>query len=85
VTFLLKQVIKKFSNIFSERTKPIIKLLRKAKAFKWNEYREQFFSMLQKVLAAPPILAKPVLCKLIIVYSKTSSKVIGATLIQEFS
>jgi len=70
--------------ILAERSKPIIKLLRKAEAFKWNEQCEQTFSLIKKMIVEPPILVKPVSTQPIIVYLSTSHEVIGATLIQKY-
>jgi len=73
----------RFLPILAERTKSIVKLLKKAETFEWNEQCERAFSQLKSLIAKPPILVKLVLAQPIIVYLATSHEVIGAALIQE--
>jgi len=73
-----------FFPVLAERSKSIIKLLRKAKAFKWNEQCKQTFSTIKKMIDEPPILVKPVSTQPIIVYLATSHEAIGVALIQEY-
>jgi len=44
----------RFLPILVERSKSTIKLFKKGEAFKWNEQCEQTFSMIKKMIAAPP-------------------------------
>ena len=76
-------VLARFLPILAERTKPIVKLLKKAETFEWNEQCERAFSQIKSMIAEPPILIKPMLAQPIIVYLATSHEVIGVTLIQE--
>ena len=62
----------RFLPILAERTKPIVKLLKKIETFEWNEQCERAFSQLKSVIAKPPILVKHVLAQPIIVYLATS-------------
>ena len=73
----------RFLPILAERSKPIMKLLRKVETFKWNKECEQAFATIKKMIVEPPILIKPVSTQPIIVYLATSHEAIGATLIQE--
>jgi len=69
--------------ILAERTKPIVKLLKKSETFEWNEQCERAFSQIKSMTAEPPILVKPVLAQPIIVYLATLHEAIGVALIQE--
>jgi len=73
----------RFLSIFAEKSKPIVKLLRKAETFKWNEQCQQAFSTIKEMITEPPILIKPVSIQPIVVYLATSHETIEATLIQE--
>jgi len=75
------KALARFFPILSERSKSIIKLLRKAEAFKWNKQCDQTFSMIKKMIAKPSILVKPKLTQPIIVYLATSHEAIRAALI----
>jgi len=71
----------RFFPILVEGSKPIIKLLRKAEAFKWNEQCEQTFSTIIKMIVEPSFLVKHVSSEPIIVKLATSHEAIGAALI----
>jgi len=73
----------RFLPIIAERSKLIVKLLKKTETFKWNEQCEQAFSTIKEMIVKPPILVKLVLTQPIIVYLATSHEAIGAALIQE--
>jgi len=73
----------RFLPILAERTKPIVKLLKKTETFEWNEQCERAFSQIKSMIAEPPILVKPMLAQPIIVYLATSHEAIRAALIQE--
>jgi len=49
----------RFVPILVERTKSIVKLLRKAQTFKWNDQCEQAFFETKNMIVEPPILVKP--------------------------
>ena len=48
----------RFLPILAERSKPIIKLLRRAEVFKWNEQCEQTFSLIKTLIAETPHLSQ---------------------------
>jgi len=66
-----------------QKTKPIVKLLKKVDTFEWIEQCERAFSQLKSMIAKPPILVRPIPAQPLIVYLATSHEAIGATLIQE--
>jgi len=70
----------RFLPILAERTKPIVKLSKKAETFESNEQYERAFSQIKSVIAEPPILIKPLLAQPIIVYLATSHEAIGAAI-----
>ena len=72
-----------FLPILAERTKPIVRLLKKSETFQWSEQCEQSFSQIKSMVDEPPILVKSVPTQPIIVYLETSPEAIGAALIQE--
>ncbi|XP_020209186.1 uncharacterized protein LOC109794123 [Cajanus cajan] len=66
-----------------ERTKPILKLLKKIKEFQWTEECEETFQALKETLASPPILTKPDTSKELIVYLSVSEEAVSTVLVQE--
>ena len=73
----------RFLPILVEKSKPIMKLLRKTETFKWNEQCEQAFTTIKKTIAELPTLVKPVSTQPIIVYLATFHEAIRVALIQE--
>jgi len=57
----------RFLPVLAERTKSIVKLLKKAESFEWNEQCEPAFSQIKSITAEPPILVKPMIAQPIIV------------------
>nr|KYP69036.1 Retrovirus-related Pol polyprotein from transposon 17.6 [Cajanus cajan] len=66
-----------------ERTKPILKLLKKIKEFQWAKECEETFQALKETLASPPILTKPDTNKDLIMYLSVSDEAVSAALVQE--
>jgi len=61
---------------------PILKLMKKAEKFAWNESCEEAFQIVKRALAQPPILSKPVHGMPLLVYLAVSPEVVSAAVIQ---
>ena len=66
-----------------ERTKPIIRLLKKASKFDWDQHCEDNFAQLEEFLASPPIIHKPIPGTPILVYLAISDEAMSAAPVQQ--
>ena len=66
-----------------ERTRPIIKLLKKTTKFEWTAECEQNFLQLKAFLTSPPVIQKLNAREPIIVYLAVSNKAVSLVLVQE--
>jgi len=67
----------------AEKTKPILKLMKKVTHFKWDKICEDSFDNIKKFLALPPILQKPNTTLPIIIYLAATEDAVSAALVQE--
>jgi len=67
----------------AERTRPIIKLLKKTTKFEWTDECEQNFLQLKAFMASPPVIQKSNTREPIIVYLVVTTEAISSVLVQE--
>ena len=67
----------------ADKTKPIIKLLKKSTKFVWDDTCEQNFNTLKQLLTTPPVLAKPDLNLPLVMYIAASTNAVSSALVQE--
>jgi len=75
--------LSRFVPKLAERTRPIIKLLKKTTKFEWTAECEQNFLQLKTFLASPPVIQKPNTREPIIVYLAVSNEAVSSVLVQE--
>ena len=75
--------LSRFVPKLAERTRPIIKLLKKTTKFEWTAECEQNFLQLKAFLASPPVIQKPNTREPIIVYLVVSNEAVSSVLVQE--
>ena len=75
--------LSRFVPKLAERTRPIIKLLKKTTKFEWRDECEQNLLQLKTFLASPSVIQKPNVHEPIIVYLAVSNEVISSVLVQE--
>lgn len=63
---------------------PLVKLLRKNQAWKWEDEQQEAFEKLKKALTSAPVLARPDFSKPFCIQCDASNFAIGAVLSQEF-
>ncbi|XP_068461695.1 uncharacterized protein [Phaseolus vulgaris] len=66
-----------------ERTRPIIKLLKKTTKFEWTDECEQNFQQLKTFLSSPPVIQKPNAREPTVVYLAVSNEAVSSVLVQE--
>jgi len=66
--------LSRFVPKLAERTRPIIKLLKKTTKFEWTDECEQNFQQLKTFMASPPVIQKPNVREPIIVYLAVSNE-----------
>jgi len=67
----------------AERIQPMLRLMKKAQKFVWNEACEQSFQALKEYLSSPPVLQKPSKGKPLMVYLAISTNVVSAAIVQD--
>ncbi|XP_068475223.1 uncharacterized protein [Phaseolus vulgaris] len=75
--------LSRFVPKLSERTRPIIKLLKKTTKFEWTDECEQNFQQLKAFLASPPVIQKSNPREPIVVYLAVSNAAVSSVLVQE--
>jgi len=75
--------ISRFLPKLADKTKPMIKLLKKSAKFVWDETCEQNFNTLKQLLTTPPILTKPHLNLPLVMYIAASASALSSALVQE--
>ena len=75
--------LSRFVPKLAERTRPIIKLLKKTTKFEWTDECEQNFQQLKTFLASPPVIQKPNTQEPIVVYLAVSNNAVSSVLVQE--
>ena len=75
--------LSRFVPKLAERTRPIIKLLKKTTKFEWTDECEQNFQQLKTFLASPPVIPKPNAREPIVVYLVVSNEAVSSVLVQE--
>ena len=77
--------ISRFLSKLAEQTQPIIQLLKKFAKFSWNDECEQVFQNHKTTLTSPPILHKPDIYQLLLVYITATYHTVSAALVQEIT
>ena len=75
--------ISRFLLQLTEQTEQIIRLLRKSTKFSWNDDCKKVFQNLKTTLTSPPILHKPDIHLLLLIYITTTNHTVNAALVQE--
>nr|KYP75309.1 Transposon Ty3-I Gag-Pol polyprotein [Cajanus cajan] len=75
--------LSRFLPRLGDKISPMMKLLRKASMFSWNEPCDEASRALKATLATPPILARPIPLNPILVYLAVSDEAISSVLAQE--
>jgi len=76
-------VLSRFMPKLAERIQPMLKLLKKAQKFVWDEACEQSFQSLKEYLSSPPVLQKPSKGKPLLVYLAISTNAVSAAIVQD--
>jgi len=66
----------------AERIQSMLRLMKKAQIFVWDEACEQSFQALKEYLSSPPVLQKPSKGKPLLVYLAISTNDVSATIVQ---
>jgi len=72
----------RFMPRLADKIRPILKLMKKAERFSWNESCEEAFQAVKRILAQPPILSKPVQGTPLLVYLVVSLEVVSVAIVQ---
>jgi len=75
--------LSRFMPMLAEKTQPMLKLMKKAFKFAWDEACEQAFVNLKEYMSSPPVLHKPEKGKPLLVYLAISNNVVSAAIVQE--
>jgi len=65
-----------------DKIRPILKLMKKAEKFAWNESCEEAFQIVKRALAPAPILSKPVHGMPLLVYLVVSPEAVSVAVVQ---
>jgi len=76
-------VLSCFMPKLAERIQPMLRLMKKAQKFVWNEVCEQSFQSLNEYLSFPPVLQKCSRRKPLLVYLTISINAISAAIVQD--
>jgi len=72
----------RFMPMLADKIKLIMKLIKKAKKFPWNETCKEAFKVVKQTLSQPPILRKPIQGLPLLVYLVTSPIVMSVAIVQ---
>jgi len=75
--------LSRFMPKLAEKAKPILKLLKKATRFHWDEACEQSFESIKQFLTSPPILQRPDISLPLVVYLAATEDAVSAAIVQE--
>nr|KYP71587.1 Retrotransposable element Tf2 [Cajanus cajan] len=75
--------LSRFLPCMAETSKPILGLLKKENRFQWIDECEASFQLFKERLGAPPVLAKPIPNREVVLYLAVSGEAISAGMIQE--
>ena len=67
----------------AERIQSMLRLMKKAQIFVWDEACEQSFQALKEYLSSPPVLQKPSKGKPLLVYLAISTNAVSTTIVQD--
>jgi len=67
----------------TEKIKPILKIMKKQTAYKWDDQCEATFQQIKEMISSPPIMSRSVEELPLQLYLSVSDDTISATLIQE--
>ena len=74
--------LSRFMPRLTDKIRPILKLMKKAEKFAWNESCEEAFQIVKRALAQPPILSKPVHGMPLLVYLAVSPEAVSVAIVQ---
>jgi len=75
--------LSRFVPCLTERTRPMVQLLRKGKKFAWDDQCEEIFKQFKEFLTSPTVIQKPIPDHPILVYLAVSEEAVSVALIQE--
>ncbi|XP_072071627.1 uncharacterized protein [Arachis hypogaea] len=75
--------LSRFLGASAQKAIPFFKIMKKGTPFKWETECEEAFQHFKKVLAEPPILAKPQTGETLYIYLSITEEALAATLIRE--
>jgi len=75
--------LSRFMPKLAERIQPMLRLMKKAQKFVWDEACEQSFQALKEYLSSPPVLQKPSKGKPLLVYLAISTNAGSAAIVQD--
>nr|XP_025647635.1 uncharacterized protein LOC112742611 [Arachis hypogaea] len=75
--------LSRFLGASAQKAIPFFKLMKKGTPFKWETECEEAFQHFKKVLAEPPILAKPQTGEILYIYLSITEEALAAALIRE--
>jgi len=73
--------LSRFMPRLADKVKPILKLMKKAEKFSWNETFEEVFKTVKKTLSQPPVLSKPIQGLPLLVYLVVSSEAMSVAIV----
>ena len=73
--------LSRFVPKLAERTRPIVRLLKKASRFEWSTECKEIFLQLKTFLSSPPVIQKPDVREPIIVYLAVSHEAVSSVLV----
>ncbi|XP_072076605.1 uncharacterized protein [Arachis hypogaea] len=76
-------VLSRFLGASAQKAIPFFKLMKKGAPFKWEEKCKEAFQHFKRVLAEPPVLAKPQTGETLYLYLSITEEVLAAALIRE--
>ena len=74
--------LSRFMPRLADKIRPILRLMKKAEKFTWNESCEEAFQTVRRALAEPPILSKPVHGIPLLIYLAVSPEAVSAAIVQ---
>ena len=66
----------------TDKIKPILRLMKKAKRFSWNETCEEAFKAVKQTLPQPLMLSKPIIGPFLLVYLVAFPEVVSVAIVQ---
>jgi hypothetical protein len=67
----------------AQHTLPFFKILRKESNIEWTSEYEEVFNKLKDILSQPPVLSKPMVREILLLYLPISAEAVSAVLVRE--